>query len=129
MAKKQKFQIPTEIEPEAKEYMKKVVTYLTKNNQLDEVDECALNMLARNYSLFIMAFKNIDENGILAVGSRGNDIPNPAIKIANDAQIQAVKLMEKFGLTAKDRQKFFDTDEDEEDSPLLSFIKGQKETR
>ena len=65
--------------------MKKVVTYLTKNNQLDEVDECALNMLARNYSLFIKANRNIDENGILAVGSRGNDIPNPAIKIANDA--------------------------------------------
>lgn len=128
MAKK-KFQIPTEIEPEAKEYMKKVVTYLTKNNQLDDVDECALMMLARNYSLFITANKIIDKDGILAVGSRGNDIPNPAIKIANDAQIQAVKLMEKFGLTSKDRKKLIDGDEDEDDSPLLSFIKGQKETR
>lgn len=128
MAKK-KYNIPIGIESEATEYMKKVVNYLTKNNQLDEVDEGALTMLARNYSLFIKASKEIDANGILATGSRNNAISNPAIKIANDAQIQAVKIMEKFGLTAKDRKKLIMDDEDDEDSPLMAFINGDKELR
>lgn len=125
MAKK-KFQIPEGIEKEAADYIKKVVLYLEKNNQFDDVDTAALTMLARNYSLFITASKDIIENGILAKGSRNNAIPNPAIKIANDAQIQAVKIMEKFGLTAKDRKKLIIGDDEEEDSPLMQFIKNDK---
>lgn len=125
MAKK-KFQIPEGIEKEAADYIKKVVLYLEKNNQFDDVDTAALTMLARNYSLFITASKDICENGILAKGSRNNAIPNPAIKIANDAQIQAVKIMEKFYLTAKDRKKLIIGDDEEEDSPLMQFIKNDK---
>lgn len=125
MAKK-KFEIPKDIEKEAADYIKKVVQYLEKNNFLDDVDSAALIMLARNYSLFITASKDISENGILAKGSRNNAIPNPSIKIANDAQIQAVKIMEKFGLTAKDRKKLIIGDDEEEDSPLMQFIQNQK---
>ena len=99
---------------------------MEKNNQFDDVDTAALTMLARNYSLFITASKDIIENGILAKGSRNNAIPNPAIKIANDAQIQAVKIMEKFGLTAKDRKKLIIGDDEVEDSPLMQFIKSEK---
>lgn len=100
---------------------------MEKNNQFDDVDTAALTLLARNYSLFITASKDIIENGILANGSRNNAIPNPAIKIANDAQIQCVKLMEKYGLTAKDRKKLLDVDDEElEDSPLMQFIKSEK---
>lgn len=84
-------------------------------------------MLAYNYSLFLKSTKDICENGILKKGSRNNDIPNPSIKIANDAQIQAVKIMEKFGLTAKDRKKLIIGDDEEiEDSPLMQFIKSEK---
>ena len=126
MAKK-KFQIPEGIEKEAADYIKKVVLYLEKNNQFDDVDTAALTMLARNYSLFITASKDICENGILAKGSRNNAIPNSVIKISNDAQFQAVKLMEKFYLTAKDRKKLLDVDDEElEDSPLMQFIKSEK---
>lgn len=128
MAKK-KFEIPKDIEKEAADYIKKVVLYLEKNNQFDDVDTAALTMLAYNYSLFLKSTKDICENGILKKGSRNNDIPNPAIKIANDAQIQAVKIMEKFGLTAKDRKKLIIDDDEEEDSPLMQFIKNEKEMR
>lgn len=128
MAKK-RFTIPNDIENEAKEYMKKVIGYLSQNEQIDDVDEAALVMLARNYSIFISASKDITENGFLAKGSRGNSIPNPSIKIANDAQIQAMKVMEKFGLTAKDRKKLIDEESEEEDTPLMAFIKKDKEIR
>lgn len=126
---KNKFTLPEDLEPKAILYMNKVIKYLTKNNQIDDVDEAALTMLAFNYSMFIKATNDVLERGLTAVGSRGNDIPNPSIKIANDSQVQAVKIMEKFGLTAKDRKKLMFDDEDDEDSPLMQFITEGKETR
>lgn len=123
------YTIPKNIHPEAKCYMEKVVKYLNDNNQLNEADYGALNMLARSYSLYIKAIEEINENGLMATGSRGNAIPNPAIKIANDAQIQAVKIMQSFFLTAKDRKKMNEDAVEDESSPIMQFIKDAKEYR
>ena len=126
---KNKITLPEGLEPKAVSYMNKVIKYLTKNNQIDDVDEAALTMLALNYSMFIKATNDVLERGLVAQGSRGNDIPNPSIKIANDSQVQAVKIMEKFGLTAKDRKKLMFDDGEDEDSPIMQFINEGKETR
>ena len=126
---KNKITLPEGLEPKAVSYMNKVIKYLTKNNQIDDVDEAALTMLALNYSMFIKATNDVLERGLIAQGSRGNDIPNPSIKIANDSQVQAVKIMEKFGLTAKDRKKLMLEDGEDEDSPIMQFINEGKETR
>lgn len=126
---KNKITLPEGLEPKAVSYMNKVIKYLTKNNQIDDVDEAALTMLALNYSMFIKATDDVLERGLIAQGSRGNDIPNPSIKIANDSQVQAVKIMEKFGLTAKDRKKLMFEDDEDEDSPIMQFINEGKETR
>lgn len=123
------YTIPENIHPEAKTYMEKVVKYLNDNNQLNEADYGALNMLARSYSLYIKAIEEINQNGLMATGSRGNAIPNPAIKIANDAQIQAVKIMQSFFLTAKDRKKMNEDAVEDESSPIMQFIKDAKEYR
>ena len=123
------YTIPENIHPEAKCYMEKVVKYLNDNNQLNEADYGALNMLARSYSLYIKAIEDINENGLMATGSRGNAIPNPAIKIANDAKIQAVKIMQSFFLTAKDRKKMNEDAVEDESSPIMQFIKESKEYR
>ena len=121
------YTIPKNIHPEAKTYMEKVVKYLNDNNQLNEADYGALNMLARSYSLYIKAIEDINQNGLMATGSRGNAIPNPAIKIANDAQIQAVKIMQSFFLTAKDRKKMNEDAVEDESSPIMQFINDSKE--
>lgn len=126
---KNKFTLPEGLEQKAVSYMSKVIKYLTKNDQIDDVDEAALTMLAFNYSMFIKATADVLKNGLTAVGSRGNAIPNPSIKIANDSQVQAVKIMEKFGLTAKDRKKLMFDDDEDEDSPIMKFINEGKETR
>lgn len=97
------FKIPTDIEKEAKDYMKDVILMLEDNSLMKNVDNAALTMLARNYSMFIKASKQLEKDGLTVVSDRGNIAPHPAIKIAKDAQIQAMKVMEKFGLTAKDR--------------------------
>lgn len=125
-----KFKIPTDIEKEAKDYMKDVILMLEDNSLMKNVDNAALTMLARNYSMFIKASKQLEKDGLTVVSGRGNIAPHPAIKIAKDAQIQAMKVMEKFGLTAKDRTKIAKLNSgDKELSPLEQFVKNSKEVR
>ena len=124
------FKIPTDIEKEAKDYMKDVILTLQDNSLMKDVDNAALTMLARNYSMFIKASKQLEKDGLTVVSDRGNIAPHPAIKIAKDAQIQAMKVMEKFGLTAKDRTKIAKLNSgDKELSPLEQFVKNSKEVR
>lgn len=124
------FKIPTDIEKEAKDYMKDVIFMLEDNSLMKNVDNAALTMLARNYSMFIKASKQLEKDGLTVVSDRGNIAPHPAIKIAKDAQIQAMKVMEKFGLTAKDRTKIAKLNSgDKELSPLEQFVKNSKEVR
>ena len=125
-----KSKIPTDIEKEAKDYMKDVILMLEDNSLMKNVDNAALTMLARNYSMFIKASKQLEKDGLTVVSDRGNIAPHPAIKIAKDAQIQAMKVMEKFGLTAKDRTKIAKlSDNRKELSPLEQFVKDSKEIR
>ena len=125
-----KFKIPSDIEKEAKDYMKDVILMLEDNSLMKNVDNAALTMLARNYSMFIKASKQLEKDGLTVVSDRGNIAQHPAIKIAKDAQIQAMKVMEKFGLTAKDRTKIAKLNSgDKELSPLEQFVKNSKEVR
>ena len=124
------FKIPTDIEKEAKDYMKDVILMLEDNSLMKNVDNAALTMLARNYNKKIKASKQLEKDGLTVVSDRGNIAPHPAIKIAKDAQIQAMKVMEKFGWTAKDRTKIAKLNSgDKELSPLEQFVKNSKEVR
>lgn len=123
--KKNIINLPTNLKSESINYVSKVVDYLKKNNQYDEVDELAMNLIAYNYSIFLSAIEEIEKFGMTSKGSRGNSIQNPAIKVANDAQIQLMKLMEKYGMTSKDRKKLFQSDSEiDDESPLMQFIQS-----
>lgn len=122
-----KFKIPSDIEKEAKEYITDVITMLEDNGVMEDVDTAALTMLARNYSMFIKANKTLEKDGLTVTSDRGNIAAHPAIKIAKDAQVQAMKVMAEFGLTAKARTKLPKLDANTGDeSPLETFIKNSK---
>jgi phage terminase small subunit len=82
----------------------------------------------RNYSMFIKASKQLEDEGLTVTSDRGNIAPHPAIKIAKDAQTQAMKVMLEFGLTAKARTKLPKIEQDGY-NPFEQFIKEGKETR
>lgn len=125
-----KFKIPLDIEEDAQKYMKDVLKQLKDNDVLQNVDNAALTMLARNYSMFIKASKQLEIDGLTVESDRGNIAPHPLIKIAKDAQTQAMKVMAEFGLTAKARTKIPKLSKsDDGESPLEAFIKGSKEVR
>ena len=119
------FKIPKDIEKDAVTYMEDVLQNLENNGVLENVDSAALTMLARNYSMFIKASKQLEKDGLTVISDRGNLSPHPAIKIAKDAQTQAMKVMAEFGLTAKARTKL-KIDKTEEDSAFEAFIKKNK---
>lgn len=122
-----KFIIPVDIEDEAKTYIQDVLEMLKSNGVMEDVDTAALTMLARNYSMFIKASKQLEKDGLTVVSDRGNLSPHPAIKIAKDAQTQAMKVMVEFGLTAKARTKLPKLDANTgTESPLEAFIKSNK---
>ena len=122
-----KFIIPVDIEDEAKTYSQDVLKMLEENGVMEDVDTAALTMLARNYSMFIKASKQLEKDGLTVVSDRGNLSPHPAIKIAKDAQTQAMKVMAEFGLTAKARTKLPKLDANTgTESPLEAFIKSNK---
>lgn len=124
------FKIPSDIEKEAKNYMVNVIKMLEENGVMKDVDTAALTMLARNYSMFIKASKQLELEGLTVTSDRGNIAPHPAIKIAKDAQTQAMRVMEKFGLTAKDRTKIAKLSENNKElSPLEKFVKDSNEVR
>lgn len=127
---KKNFNIPTDIEDEAKDYIKDVLEMLESNGVIENVDNAALTMLARNYSMFIKANKQLEKEGLTVTSDRGNIAAHPAIKIAKDAQTQAMKVMLEFGLTAKARTKLPKLEANTtNDTPLEAFIKGKKEVR
>lgn len=80
------FIIPKDIEKDAKVYMDNVLKELENRGVLEQVDTAALTMLARNYSMFIKASKQLEIDGLTVTSDRGNIAPHPAIKIAKDAQ-------------------------------------------
>ena len=123
------YTIPKDIESDAMDYMKNVLDELDKRGIIEDVDSAALTMLARNYSMFIKASKQLEKDGLTIESDRGNMAPHPAIKIAKDAQTQAMKVMAEFGLTAKARTKLPKMEKEEEDTPFEVFIKSGKETR
>ena len=123
------YKAPSDVCKEAKEYMKTVISKLEETRVLEDVDIAALDMLARNYSMFINASKQIEKEGTTFMNTQGNVTKHPAVTIAKEAQVQAVKIMQEFGLTAKSRSKLPKLEKKEEDSPLESFVKKAKEIK
>lgn len=121
------FKIPSDIEEEAKKYITDVCDMLESNGVMENVDTAALIMLARNFSMFIKASKQLEKEGLTVHSDRGNITAHPAIKIANDAQTKAMKVMAEFGLTAKARTKLPKLEgSTAADSPLVQFMKKDK---
>lgn len=123
------YKAPSDVCKEAKEYMKTVISKLEQTRVLEDVDIAALDMLARNYSMFINASKQIEKEGTTFINTQGNVTKHPAVTIAKEAQVQAVKIMQEFGLTAKSRSKLPKLEKKEEDSPLETFVKKAKELK
>lgn len=122
------YKIPTSIHKEAKAYMKCVIATLEERGLMQGVDIAALDMLARNYSTFLTATEQVERDGFVQTNSAGTMYTHPAVKIAKDAQTQAMRIMAEFGLTAKARTKLKGLNEEEDNNdPLDTFLNNEED--
>lgn len=120
------FNLPKTLQRETDEYMKSVIQRLKDSGVIDEIDSGAMLMLAQNYDTYIKAMKILQVEGLTVEGKRGLIAAHPAVKIAKDAQTQAMAIMTEFGLTAKSRTKISKLNTSAADSPLTAFVKKAK---
>lgn len=95
---------------------------LNKFGYISEEWHLSLQMLADNLNMFFQCRDRIKQDGIFIENKFGNLDKHPLIKVQNDAQIQIVKLINEFGLSAKSvaRLKVEDTEEDDLLNTLLN---------
>lgn len=82
------------------DYIKDIENYLVKKYGDITQWELSLSMLAQNIELMLMARAELAENGISVLDRNGTIKPNPFIKVLLENQVQVVKLLTQFGLTA-----------------------------
>lgn len=74
-----------------------------------------LDQLATHLEIYHKAKTNLSEQSVTVTNRFGEQIPNPNLKIMNDASIQMTKLAEKFGLNPYAMKKLaVEVDENEE---------------
>ena len=119
--------LPDGLCKEAREYINEVIKELDSNRLLKRIDSAALTMLAINYSMFIQANKELSRDGLSVRNVQGNIVAHPSIKVAKDAQSQAVVILKDFGLTVKSRSKLpiQDTNTEEDDDVIAKFTKNK----
>lgn len=103
----------TDYTKETQEYLKAIEeTLLKKYGSVKDEWYTLLEMLGGQVDLYKTARMMIKENGLTTTSARGLIVPNPAIKIQNDALIQINKLVGEFGISPKASAKVKITSED-----------------
>lgn len=83
-------------------YMMAVEKYLiNKYGAVNDEWKQPLTMLATNVELFNQCQERIKNDGLMMVAKNGAYTRNPLIKVANETQVQIVKLLNEFGITPK----------------------------
>ncbi|MDO4706948.1 MAG: phage terminase small subunit P27 family [Porphyromonadaceae bacterium] len=101
-----------------------IAAYLEAQDSLEEAHHPALTLLAKTLDRYNRANHIVSREGELVFSASGKPLRHPLLKVANDAQIQALKLLDEFGLTPKSRERIKSLQAGtDEDDPLAQFLK------
>lgn len=119
-----KLELPKNLHPIAEKYVRNIHKYLTEKGMVESCDAVSFYTLAQNYSTYLKATDQCGDEFTI-INRQGNVVANPLIKIANDAQIRAEKMLAKLPLSPWERKKLLSSASsvEEEESLLEQFIK------
>lgn len=106
---------------QVQEYMCNVINCLEEDyGKIPESWRVSLDLIADNYSLYLQAKKDIDENGLMTIDKYGRPFRNPCYSVLNSAQLQLKDLLKSFALTpmSKSKMKGFENNNIDEDEYL-----------
>lgn len=107
------------------DYMKNVIECLEQDyGKIPESWRVSLDLIADNYSIYLQAKDNINENGLLKKDPRGYIFKNQCVSIMNSAQTQLKDLLKSFALTpmSKSKMKQLDIQEEENEDDYLNDL-------
>lgn len=96
---------PAGLPRDAKEYWRATVRRLVEVGLLDLVDDAALRMLATEYARWRQAGRVITREGLISIGSHGQPMTHPAVRVERDAHRLYLSAAEQFGLTPMARTR------------------------
>jgi P27 family predicted phage terminase small subunit len=103
-----------------------VVPQLAEMGLLAKIDRALISAYCQCWALYVMAIKDIDENGTMFTTDKGYVGPRPSVGIAAKMLEKMNQLSAKFGFTPSDRSKMSAPEVKEED-PFADFLnRGQK---
>lgn len=126
MAKKTNIILPNDLTDEAQKFIDIIITTLKKSNQLENVDNASLYMLANACNAYIIASQHLKEEGFVVISDRGNQSVSPWHFIKNKEEKTIVTLLDQFGAMLKSRQKLKVVNDEVEESPLEIFLNSNK---
>lgn len=95
-------------------YMRNLVDSLSRDyKEIPMSWRVSLDLIADNYDIYLKAKKDIDINGIIIQGQRGNS-KNKALAVMNQAQTKIIQLMDSFALTPKSSAKIKKADKSDQ---------------
>ena len=114
----------TEYSDEIQNYLWTIHKFLNKKfGGINDEWISSLMMLADNLHIFNLCKEQIKKDGLMITDRFGTLVKHPLLKVMNDSQIQAVKMIQQFGLTPKAIAKL-KLNEDENDDLLNELMNG-----
>lgn len=121
-----KFIPPKGLNKETVVFIKSAIKKLNEAKAIEDIDLGAIRMLATSYDMYLRASEILADKGPIISDYRGDPKPNPAASIVSKSYNQVMKIMTEFGLTVKSRSNIREMAAEEEESPLVAFIKNKK---
>lgn len=121
-----KINLPKDYHNATKRSIKTILDHLNHSGVVRDIDELALRMLASNLNIFFKADEELMQSPLIHKKNGGGIEANSLLKIKNDAQIQAFKVMQDFGLTLRSREKIKAVNTETEDESGIALLAKQR---
>jgi len=96
---------PKDLPSEARELWEQVMPWLVDANVIQLVDLPAVRSMCIHYAQMERARRVLDEDGYFVLGSQGQMVEHPSMRIFNNASDKFLKYAQEFGLTTVARTR------------------------
>lgn len=129
--KKINFRIPDcIIHDDAKKVITDIVKQLNKNEILEAADIPQLHRMSVAYDTYLTCVDILALEGLTMKNLKGEIVKRPEANLLKESWSQYLELAKEYGLTVKSKGQIrVLNNEDTEESPLRTFLRGNKEIR
>ncbi|MDE5790314.1 MAG: P27 family phage terminase small subunit [Muribaculaceae bacterium] len=124
--KYKKIELPDNLHPLALKFVKSIINTFDDENKLNALDEMVFYTLASWLNTFIICSERVDTEGMTITTPRGIVQLSPYATQMKIAQSHLNVLVKEMGLSLGSRGKIKAVSTMTEDSPLATFLKGNK---